>query len=65
MQVHTINIPGMAKIAASPVLKVRFSACGRLIALALESRDVVVLKGSAPFRYANESRSRLYVLGLF
>jgi WD40 repeat protein len=59
MQVHTINIPGMAKIAASPVLKVRFSACGRLVALALESRDVVVLKGSAPFRYANERRSRL------
>jgi hypothetical protein len=53
MQVHSI------KIAASPVLKVRFSACGRMVAVALEARDVVVLKGSAPFWYANESRSLL------
>ena len=27
----------------------RFSACGRFVALALESRDVVLLKGTATF----------------
>jgi WD40 repeat protein len=56
-KVHSMSLCASQSSAASPVRKVRFSPCGRLLALALESRDILVLKLRDDQSFSDDSQA--------